>query len=79
LNRYKRIKSVLTMSQILFVFFVIQIISVKVEGQTDKFETNRDTILAEMKHLLNQSFELWYPLSIDSADGGFYSDINYKW
>ncbi len=49
------------------------------EGQTNKFETNRSTILAEMKHLLNQSFELWYPLSIDSAEGGFFSDINYKW
>ncbi len=49
------------------------------QGKNDKPETNKKTILKEMEHVLNQSFELWYPLSIDSSDGGYYSDINYKW
>lgn len=48
-------------------------------AQTEKLITNKDTILAEMEHTLNRSFQLWYPLSVDSADGGFYSDIDYKW
>ncbi len=41
--------------------------------------TDRDTIVSEMQHVLDNEFTLWYPLSIDTACGGFFSDINYKW
>jgi cellobiose epimerase len=42
-------------------------------------ESNRDTILLEMQKTLDKMFMMWYPLSIDTVYGGFYSDINYKW
>jgi len=29
--------------------------------------------------VLDDEFRLWYPLSVDSVCGGFYSDINYRW
>ncbi|MFZ0454634.1 MAG: AGE family epimerase/isomerase [Ignavibacteriaceae bacterium] len=61
------------------IFFVLQGMQTNTQGKNDKPETNKKTILKEMEHVLNQSFELWYPLSIDSSDGGYYSDINYKW
>ena len=61
------------------IFFVFGNLQINAQEQTDKPETNKKTILKEMEHVLNQSFALWYPLSIDSTDGGYYSDINYKW
>jgi mannobiose 2-epimerase len=45
----------------------------------NNIQKNKDSILAEMKPVLDQEFSLWYPLCIDSAYGGFYSDINYEW
>ena len=32
-----------------------------------------------MQRILDNEFKRWYPLSIDTVDGGFFSDINYKW
>ena len=61
------------------IFSVFGNLQINAQEQTDKPETNKKTILKEMEHVLNQSFALWYPLSIDSTDGGYYSDINYKW
>jgi cellobiose epimerase len=39
----------------------------------------KETIALEMRGVLDQEFRSWYPLSIDTVNGGFYSDINYKW
>jgi mannobiose 2-epimerase len=44
-----------------------------------KVETNKDSISAELKHTLDDEFRLFYPVSIDTKDGGYYSDLNYKW
>jgi mannobiose 2-epimerase len=38
-----------------------------------------DTLSAEMRRMLNDELTLWYPLSLDTVYGGFYSDINYRW
>ena len=57
----------------------LQLTNPQVKQQTNKVETNKETILKEMEHILSHSFALWYPLSVDSTYGGFYSDINYKW
>lgn len=38
-----------------------------------------EKILAEMKQILKTDIERWYPLSIDTTYGGFFSDIDYKW
>ena len=45
----------------------------------NSFTTNRDTISVEMRHVLDEEFRKWYPLAIDTTDGGFFSDIDYKW
>ncbi len=66
-------------SSIIFVLSFVQITSAQIKEKTYKMETNRDTVLFEMEHVLDNMFKLWYPLSIDSVDGGYYSDINYKW
>jgi mannobiose 2-epimerase len=42
-------------------------------------QTNKDTICAELEHVLKSEFSLWYPLSQDTAYGGFFSDIRYDW
>ncbi|MGD1007816.1 MAG: AGE family epimerase/isomerase [Ignavibacteriaceae bacterium] len=51
----------------------------KTENHTEKVETNKDSISVELKHTLNDEFKLFYPLSIDTEYGGYYSDIDYKW
>ena len=57
----------------------LHLTSAQLMAQTKKPETNKDKILKEMEHVLDQSFALWYPLSVDTTDGGFYSDIDYRW
>jgi hypothetical protein len=42
-------------------------------------QPSRDTIYYEMQRLLKDEFAKFYPLSIDTVYGGFFSDINYKW
>ena len=39
----------------------------------------KNSIRSEMQRVLSDEFKLWYPLSIDTLYGGFFSDINYKW
>ncbi len=45
----------------------------------DSIKTDRVAITAELQRVLDDEFRLWYPLSIDTAYGGYFSDINYKW
>jgi len=47
--------------------------------ESERLITDKDSILAELKLVLNDEFELFYPLVIDTVYGGFFSDINYKW
>lgn len=67
------------------VFFLFSLFScttmdrAKRENLSDDVRMVRDTISNEMRRVLNNEFELWYPLSVDTVYGGFYSDINYKW
>jgi cellobiose epimerase len=39
----------------------------------------RDTICNELQRLLKDEFTKFFPLVIDTAYGGYFSDINYKW
>ncbi len=48
-------------------------------AQAQGVQINRDSILAELRPALKSEFDLFYPLCIDSAYGGYYSDINYEW
>lgn len=38
-----------------------------------------DSIAVQMERALDDEFRLWYPLCVDTVDGGYYSDINYQW
>jgi mannobiose 2-epimerase len=40
---------------------------------------DRDSILTELKTILYDDINLWYPLVIDNEYGGYFSDVNYKW
>src|SRR3989304_6347688 len=51
----------------------------RAEDQTGDTKANRDTVSLEMRHVLDDEFRRWYPLSVDTLYGGFFSDINYKW
>ncbi len=53
-------------SFLLFFFLIlpgIQMTKAEVKNNSDKLQTNRDTILVEMQQTLEKLFELWYPLS----------------
>lgn len=41
--------------------------------------TDKGRIYGEMSEMLDKLMNVWYPLSIDTVDGGMFSDINYKW
>lgn len=60
-------------------FFGVTPNTLKTEISMEELKTNRDTVAREMRHELDEEFRHWYPLSIDTIDGGFFSDINYKW
>lgn len=51
----------------------------KADNQLKGIEMNRNQIIKEMKEHLSRIFKLWYPLTIDTKDGGYYSDANYKY
>ncbi len=42
-------------------------------------QTDPNAIRTEMKRVLDTEFACWYPLCIDTVDGGYYSDINFRW
>ncbi|MGD0591200.1 MAG: AGE family epimerase/isomerase [Bacteroidota bacterium] len=42
-------------------------------------QAHRDTIILDMQKVLDTEFGCWYPLSIDTSFGGYFSDIDYKW
>ncbi len=73
---------------ILLTLFLIVLVSTyhcqKIDEKGDKknktvIVTDIETIKNELKQVLSYDFELWYPLTIDSVYGGFFSDVNYKW
>jgi mannobiose 2-epimerase len=42
-------------------------------------QTDRDIICSEMQRVLDRELAMWYPLCMDTACGGYYSDINFRW
>ena len=67
------------------VFLLSLLISFCAPGRTpagnapDGMKKDRDPITVDLRRVLNDEFKRFYPLSIDTTDGGFFSDINYKW
>jgi cellobiose epimerase len=44
---------------------------------TDLHQLSR--LRTELRKTLDDEFRRWYPLALDSAQGGFYSDLNSRW
>jgi cellobiose epimerase len=42
-------------------------------------QTRLDTVAAEMRRTLDAEFDAWYPRSVDTLCGGFFSDLDYRW
>ena len=67
------------------VFFTLLLFSACSIGRTrmgdtaTEMTTNRDSISAELNRVLDAELAAWYPLAVDSVDGGYFSDMNYKW
>lgn len=40
---------------------------------------DKDSLVLDIQKTLDNDFKLWYPLSLDTIYGGYFSDINYKW
>ncbi len=76
-------KRTLTFITTFFIFFFFCSCStedvVKTEKQLPVLKMDGDTIAIEMEQVLKSELALWYPLSLDTSYGGFFSDINYKW
>ncbi len=83
-TKMKKYLSINVITKCLIIVFVLVSLSIKIyPGNTgnkiENIETNKDSISVELKHTLDDEFKLFYPLSIDNKNGGYYSDINYKW
>ena len=65
----------------IFYFFLLFSVYNVAENKTltKESQTSCDSTAIEMRNVLDNTFKLWYPLSIDTVYGGFFSDINYKW
>ena len=48
-------------------------------GIPDTLTTDRRAVAAEMRSVLDTDLVRWYPLSIDTVYGGYFSDIDYRW
>ncbi|PKA98216.1 mannobiose 2-epimerase [Flavobacteriaceae bacterium MAR_2009_75] len=47
--------------------------------QNKSAKPNKDNLHIELQTALNDLADVWYPRTIDSIHGGFWSDFNYKW
>jgi cellobiose epimerase len=49
------------------------------QSMQGNIQTNMDTIRAEMQNVLKDELKRWYPSTMDTVYGGFFSDLNYEW
>ncbi len=61
----------------LFLLFLIVLASCQ-SKQNRQVEYSSE-LLPELEKELNDLVKVWYPRTIDSINGGFWSDFNYKW
>jgi cellobiose epimerase len=48
-------------------------------NQQTSVQTDPDSIASEMRRVLADEFAAWYPRSVDTLCGGFFSDMDYQW
>ena len=74
----KKIKTILLLSSLLLISSLF-LSNIRCQIQSENLVIDKDSISIELLNELNKDFSLWYPLSIDTVYGGFFSDIDYKW
>jgi len=62
-----------------FTIFSFKCYGGKTGNNAKSIQTNKDSIVTELKSVLEGEFKLFYPISLDTINGGYYSDLNYKW
>jgi hypothetical protein len=63
---------------LMILFFLLVTDEACAKNPSSELKINRDTIAAEMRQVLDDEFKVWYPLSIDTLDGGFLTDFDYS-
>ncbi len=51
----------------------------KTQNPPEGGQTANDSIAVQLERTLDEELALWYPLSVDTLYGGYFSDINYRW
>ncbi|MFH0989549.1 MAG: glycosyl hydrolase [bacterium] len=68
---------------IALVFFLVPIschnVTMKREHHISESHATQNRIALEMQRVLDDELKSWYPLVLDTVDGGFFSDINSTW
>ena len=77
-NKFKR-SVIIIISGILLGFFVYGFGTYDGYKTIKKHKHGKDSLYFQISNLLENNLKLWYPLSIDTVYGGYFSDINYKW
>ncbi|WP_339708144.1 AGE family epimerase/isomerase [uncultured Kriegella sp.] len=62
---------------LLFLLFLIVLPSC--QSKQNKQDEIATKVLPQLEEELNALVKVWYPKTIDSINGGFWSDFNYKW
>lgn len=59
--------------------FLHSLLFISCKQKENSQEAASDEILSEVETELQHLTNVWYPKTIDSVNGGFWSDFNYKW
>ncbi|KPK87794.1 MAG: N-acylglucosamine 2-epimerase [Bacteroides sp. SM23_62_1] len=61
-------------------FIIIYVLFLVIIGCTSSFESENQEIAEEMEESLkSELLDAWYPLTIDTVNGGFWSDFTWDW
>ena len=67
------------MTRPLLLMFIALTCSMAARDPFKDIQKDKAVIASQMERVLDQELESWYPLCLDSVDGGYFSDIDYAW
>src|SRR6056297_2168279 len=62
-----------------FLILFVLLLSFSCREQATKTTDSKKELLSELEASLDILSNVWYPKTIDSTNGGFWSDFDYKW
>lgn len=69
----------ISLKSLWLLLFVFLIVLASCQSKQNKQVENLTQILPQLEKELNDLAQVWYPRTIDSIHGGFWSDFNYRW